>query len=71
VKISVSLPGEDGEFLDEYASAHALTSRSAAVHHAIHSLRRRELPDAYEQAWAEWESADDSGLWDSAAGDGL
>lgn len=71
MKLSVSLAGEDVEFLDAYANAHALASRSAVVQHAIRALRRSELPDAYRQAWDEWGGGADAELWDAAAGDGL
>lgn len=71
MKVSVSLPGEDVGFLDAYAEAHALLSRSAVVQQAIRALRREELPDAYADAWKEWEAAGDDELWDHAAADGL
>ncbi len=71
MKVSVSLPGEDVEFLDAYADAHALSSRSAVVQQAIRALRREELPEAYGRAWAESEAAGDGQLWDQAVGDGL
>lgn len=71
MKVSVSLPGEDVEFLDAYADAHALSSRSAVVQQAIRVLRREELPNAYGQAWEEWEAAGERELWDQFAGDGL
>jgi Arc/MetJ-type ribon-helix-helix transcriptional regulator len=71
MKVSVSLPGEDVAFLDAYAETHALRSRSAAVHHAIRSLRLGELSDAYGQAWAEWESAGEGERWEPSVGDGL
>lgn len=71
VKLSVSLPDEDVEFLDAYASAHASASRSAVVQEAIHMLRLRELGDAYRAALDEWASSEDAGLWDATAGDGF
>jgi len=71
MKLSVSLRGEEVEFLDAYAAAHALTSRSAAVQQAIQALRREELPEAYARAWEEWQSGDDSQQWDRAVADGL
>jgi Arc/MetJ-type ribon-helix-helix transcriptional regulator len=71
MKLSVSLLGEDVEFLDAYADAHALASRSAVVQEAIRALRRSELPDAYGEAWGEWGSSADVELWDRTAGDGL
>ncbi len=71
VKVSVSLPGEDLEFLDAYASAHAYPSRSAVVHHAIRALRLGELHDAYGEAWAEWDASGEAGDWDAVVGDGV
>ena len=71
MKVSVSLPGDDVEFLDEYAKEQGLESRSAALHRAVRLLRTAELGGTYEAAWAEW-TADDSGTsWDSTTGDGL
>ena len=71
MKVSVSLPREDVEFLDEYARAIGAASRSAVVQQAIRALRASQLGPAYAQAWKEWEGAGDADLWDSVAGDGL
>lgn len=70
MKLSVSLPGEDVEFLDAYAQEQGLDSRSAAVHRAIRLLRSAELGAAYEGAWDEWVKSPDAELWDATAGDG-
>jgi len=71
MKVSVSLPVEDVEFLDEYASRHGYGSRSAALHKAVRVLKSAALSAAYEDAWREWESQGDSSLWETTAGDGL
>ena len=71
MKLSVSLPDDDVEFLDRYASSQGIGSRSAAVHKAVRLLRASELGPAYEQAWTDWTDHDDSDLWESAAGDGV
>lgn len=71
MKVSVSLPAEDVEFLDSYARERGAQSRSAAVHKAVGLLRATQLGDAYEDAWDSWESSDDAGAWESAATDGL
>lgn len=71
MKVSVSLPDDDVEFLDEYARAHAFSSRSAVVQQAIRTLRLEELPDAYRGAWEEWQAAGESTSWDETVGDGL
>lgn len=71
MKLSVSLPDGDVEFLDEYASAHSCPSRSAAVHEAIRVLRLGELREAYGHAWAEWDASGEADSWDSVVVDGL
>lgn len=71
MKVSVSLPDADVEYLDTYAQAQGLDSRSAAVQKAVRLLRASELGAAYEDAWTEWEESDDGELWEAAAADGL
>jgi Arc/MetJ-type ribon-helix-helix transcriptional regulator len=70
VKLSVSLPDDDVEFLDRYARDNGARSRSAAVHDAIRLLRAAELGPAYADAWAEW-AEDDGAAWEATAADGL
>ena len=71
MKVSVSLPGEDVQFLDEYAREQGLESRSAALHRAVRLLRTAELGGTYEAAWEEWATEDDGNLWESTTSDGL
>ena len=71
MKVSVSLPEEDVEFLDTYVKDHSAGSRSAALHKAVGLLRAAQLADAYEDAWASWASSDDSEAWDAVLADGL
>jgi Arc/MetJ-type ribon-helix-helix transcriptional regulator len=71
VKVSVSLPGEDVEFLDAYAREQGLDSRSAAVHRAVRLLRTMELTSTYEAAWDEWAAAGEAEAWESTTADGL
>jgi len=71
MKISVSLPAEDVEFLDSYAQSQGYESRSAVVHTAVRMLRSSKLGDAYAEAWLEWEESDDSELWEKTTADGL
>jgi len=71
MKISVSLPDEDVEFLDNYAEAHGYQSRSAVVHTAVRMLRSAKLGDAYSDAWREWEESGDAEIWDQSTSDGL
>lgn len=71
MKLSVSLPHDDVEYLDEYARAQRLESRSAALHKAVRLLRASELGGAYEDAWTEWAESEDDQLWGAAVDDGL
>lgn len=71
MKISVSLPDEDVEFLDAYAATNGVASRSAALHRAVRLLRASELSPDYEAAWEEWASSDDSKLWELTSKDGI
>ena len=65
MKLSVSLPDEDVDFLDAYADRAGFASRSAVVHKAVRLLRSSELGAAYEDAWTTWAASDDSTLWDA------
>lgn len=71
MKLSVSLPEEDIEFLDDYVSDHTAGSRSAALHEAVGLLRAAQLAGAYEDAWDSWDSSDEARVWDAALADGL
>ena len=71
MKISVSLPDDDVEFLDDYAESQGYESRSAVVHAAVRMLRSAKLGDAYADAWGEWEESDEAELWDKTTSDGL
>ncbi len=71
MKVSVSLPGDDVHFLDEYAREQGLASRSAALHRAVRLLRTAELGGTYEAAWEEWEAGGEAEPWESTTHDGL
>ncbi|MHB1444224.1 MAG: ribbon-helix-helix domain-containing protein [Acidimicrobiales bacterium] len=71
MKLSVSLPDEDVEFLDAYASEQGIASRSAVLHKAVRLLRGAELGAAYEDAFADWENQGEAAAWDVTAADGL
>lgn len=70
MKLSISLPDEDVEFLDEYTADHGMPSRSAAVHKAVRLLRASGLGAAYEDAWSEWAASGDRELWEPTVNDG-
>jgi Arc/MetJ-type ribon-helix-helix transcriptional regulator len=71
VKVSVSLPSEDVEFVDQYAKKEGYDSRSAVLHKAVRLLRASQLGAAYEDAWRDWSDGGEEALWESTSADGL
>ena len=71
MKVSVSLPDDDVAFLDEFAQRHHISSRSAALHHAVRLLRASQLEAAYQEAWDDWRDQGENHAWEVTAGDGL
>ncbi len=71
MKVSVSLPDADVEYLDTYARSQGLDSRSAALQKAVRLLRASELGAAYEAAWTDWGESEDAELWEAATADGV
>ena len=70
MKVSVSLPEEDIDFVDHYARDRG-TTRSAVMHEAVQLLRRRDLATDYAAANDEWMTSGEADIWDAAASDGL
>lgn len=71
MKVSISLPEDDVEFLDAYAKSQGIESRSAVVHKAVRMLRVSELGEAYEEAFTSWDDEGETAVWDAVAADGL
>jgi Arc/MetJ-type ribon-helix-helix transcriptional regulator len=71
MKVSVSLPEEDVEFLDAYAGSQGFSSRSAVLHKAVRLLRASGLGAAYEEAWQEWATDGQADLWEETVDGGL
>lgn len=71
MKVSVSLPEADVEFMDHYAAAHGLGSRSAALHRAVRLLRGAELAPAYEDAFVAWDESGEAADWEATVGEQL
>ena len=71
MKLSVSLPDEDLEFLDHQVRAQIYPSRSAALHAAVRMLKSVELVDAYTQAFGEWSQSPDAQDWEHLVADGM
>lgn len=71
MKVSVSLPDDAVEFLDEQTRSGRFASRSAALKAAVTVLRQSSMTDSYAAAWDEWEQSGDDALWANVAADGL
>jgi putative addiction module CopG family antidote len=71
MKLSVSLPDQDVEYLDALAESGRYPSRSAVLQQAVRLLRTSELGDAYETAWSEWSASGEADAWESATPDGV
>jgi len=69
MKLSVSLPEDDVATLDEYARNAGLTSRSAALQHAVALLRTAGLERDYDSSGARdaWEDTTEDGLSEADA----
>jgi Arc/MetJ-type ribon-helix-helix transcriptional regulator len=68
VKISVSLPDEDVQFLDARGAGR---NRSAVLHEAVQLLRQNYLSELYAEAFADWSAGPDAALWENASADGI
>ncbi len=71
MKISISLPAEDLEFVDAQTSTGLFASRSAVLHAAVRLLKDRHYADSYAAAWDEWDASEDGAMWNAVIGDGV
>ncbi len=71
MKLSVSLSEADVAILDDFAARTGLSSRSAALHHAVRLLTHADLDQDYAMAWSEWDTSADAPVWDQATVDGV
>ena len=71
MKISVSLPDDDVEFLDRQARSLGTGSRSAVVQRAIRLMRAVDLGPDYARAWDEWAAEGEADTWEAVVGDGI
>ncbi|MGI8880975.1 MAG: ribbon-helix-helix domain-containing protein [Jatrophihabitans sp.] len=71
MKVSVSLPEVDVQWLDAQVADHGHGSRSAVVQMAIDALRHVSLQQDYADAWQEWYESGEAELWECTVGDGI
>ena len=65
MKLSISIPDEDFDFLDKCVDDGDYESRSAVIARALRLLRSADLGKMYDEAFAEWQASADSADWDS------
>ena len=69
-KISISLPNQLFDFIENYQASHQLTTRSEVIKKALQLLQRTQLEVAYREAAAEtnydFDSTLDDGLENEA-----
>jgi putative addiction module CopG family antidote len=65
VKLSVSLPESECEYLDQCVEEGLYPSRSAVLLRALRLLRSADLGAMYSDAIAEWEQSGNGSDWDS------
>jgi antitoxin ParD1/3/4 len=65
MKLSISLPEEACDFLDQCVADGQYPSRSAVVLRALRLLRSGDLGAMYAEAFTEWDSSEEGADWDS------
>lgn len=65
MKLSVSLPEEGCDFLDQCVSCGLYPSRSAVVLRALRLLRSAGLGEMYAEAFTEWEQSEEGADWEA------
>jgi Arc/MetJ-type ribon-helix-helix transcriptional regulator len=65
MKLSVSLPEAECEFLDKCVEQGLYPSRSAVVLRALRLLRSADLGKMYSDAFDEWDESDEGADWDA------
>lgn len=65
MKLSVSLPDEECEYLDKCVDDGEYPSRSAVLLRALRLLRSADLGAMYAEAFTEWRESDEGADWDS------
>jgi metal-responsive CopG/Arc/MetJ family transcriptional regulator len=68
-KISISLPKDAMNFVEQYRKQHKLRSRSEVFTKAIKALEQRSLAQDYRDSYRD--HADEMKAWEVTVGDGL
>ena len=65
MKLSVSLPDDECEFLDQCVADGLYPYRSAVLLRALRLLKSADLGKMYAEAFEEWTLSDEGKLWDA------
>ena len=65
MKLSVSLPDDECEFLDQCVADGLYPSRSAVLLRALRLLKSADLGKMYAEAFEDWDLRDEGKLWDA------
>ena len=65
MKLSISIPDEEFDFLNKCVDDGDYESRSAVIARALRLLRSADLGKMYDEAFAEWQESADFADWDS------
>lgn len=63
--MSVSLPDEECEYLDQCVEDGLYPSRSAVILRALRLLRSADLGAMYLEAFSEWQTSEEGAAWDA------
>jgi putative addiction module CopG family antidote len=65
MKLSISLPDQEVEFIDAAVGSGQYPSRSAVIARALRLLRAADLGEMYDAAFREWAVSDDGLAWEA------
>jgi Arc/MetJ-type ribon-helix-helix transcriptional regulator len=65
MKLSISLPDEEVDFIDSVVENGQYASRSAVIARAMRLLRSADLGEMYDDAFREWALSEDGAAWDA------
>ena len=65
MKLSISIPDDDFDFLDKCVDDGDYESRSAVIARALRLLRSADLGKMYDEAFVEWQASAESVDWNS------
>ena len=65
MKLSISLPDADVEFIDSVVESGQYASRSAVIARAMRLLQAADLGEMYDAAFREWAVSEEGAEWEA------